>query len=53
LSSQLLGVDVAGAQDGSWGGHRVALLHLVAKLSLVGVVVDGLAGHLHWPMDCG
>jgi hypothetical protein len=53
LSSWLLHVDVAGAQDSSWGGHCLTLLHLAAKLSLVGADVDGLACRLHRSTDCG
>jgi hypothetical protein len=50
LSSQLLGYNVAGAWDGSWGGHHLALLYLTAKLSHVGANVDRLACRLHQPM---
>jgi hypothetical protein len=51
LSSWLLGVDVANAWDRYWGYHRHALLHLVAKLSHVGVDVDELACRLHRSMN--
>jgi hypothetical protein len=47
LSSWLPGVNVAGALDGFWGCHRLALLCLVAKPSHVGVDVDGLAYRLY------
>jgi hypothetical protein len=40
LSSWFPGFDVAGARDGSWDGHRLALLHLATKLSLMGANVD-------------
>jgi hypothetical protein len=53
LSSWLLGVNVAGAWDGFWCGHRLALLRLVAKPSNVGAHVDVLACRLCYPMDCG
>jgi hypothetical protein len=53
LSSWLLGVDVAGAQDGFWSCHHLALLRLVAKPSHMGADVDGLAYHLHSPTNCG
>jgi hypothetical protein len=42
---------VANAWDGYWGYHRHALLHLVAKLSHVGVDVDELACRLHRSMN--
>jgi hypothetical protein len=44
---------VAITQDGSWNGHRFALLRLAAKLFHVGADVDGLAHRLHLPLDCG
>jgi hypothetical protein len=44
--------NVASTQDNFWGCHRLSLLHLVAKLSHVGVDVDGLVCHLHYPTDC-
>jgi hypothetical protein len=53
LSSGLPGVIVATTQDDFWGCHRLDLLCLSAKLSHVGADVDGLAGRLHRPMDCG
>jgi hypothetical protein len=31
----------AGARHGSWGGHRLPLLSLAAKLAHVGADVDG------------
>jgi hypothetical protein len=34
---------MADAQDGFWGYHHLALLHLEAKLSHVGADVDWLA----------
>jgi hypothetical protein len=52
LSSLLLSIDMASARGGSCGGRCLALPHLTAKLSHVGVDADGLACHLHWPMDC-
>jgi hypothetical protein len=53
LSSWFPGVDVASARDDIWGGHCLALLHLVAKLPHMEADVDGLACRLHWPTDCG
>jgi hypothetical protein len=38
LSSRLPGIDMAGAQDGSWGSHHLALLRLATMLSHVGVM---------------
>jgi hypothetical protein len=35
------------------GGYCLVLLRLAAKLSHVGVDVDGLACRLHQPTDCG
>jgi hypothetical protein len=52
-SSRLLGADVAGARDSSWGCLRFAFLYLYAKSSYVGADVDGLAYRLHHPTDCG
>jgi hypothetical protein len=52
-SSQLLGIDVAGAQEGSWGCLSVTSLYLNAKPSHVGADVDELACHLHHPAVCG
>jgi hypothetical protein len=53
LSSRLLGIDVASAQDGFWGCHRLALLRLLAKPSHVGVDVDKLPCHLCYPTNYG
>jgi hypothetical protein len=46
-SSWLPGVDVTAARDGFWGCHCLAFLGLAAKLSHMGVDVDGLACRLH------
>jgi hypothetical protein len=43
---------MVGVPEGSWGGHRLAVPRLAAKSFHVGVDVDGLACHLHWPTDC-
>jgi hypothetical protein len=43
---------VDGAQDDSWRHHCIVWLYLVAKLSHVGVDVDGLACPLHRPTVC-
>jgi hypothetical protein len=44
---------MGGAQDGSWGGHRFALLDMAAKLSHVEVDVNGLACYPHRATKCG
>jgi hypothetical protein len=44
---------MAGAREGSWSGHHLALLCLATKLSHVGADVDGLAFRLHRPTDFG
>jgi hypothetical protein len=41
LSSQLLGFNVVGARDGSWGGHNLVVPCCATKSSHVGVDVDG------------
>jgi hypothetical protein len=41
LSTQLLDFNDGGARDGSWGGHLLAILHLAAKLSHVGLMWTG------------
>jgi hypothetical protein len=51
-SSWLPGADVACGRDGSMDCLCLAVLYLDAKLSHVGVDVDGLAYHLHRPMYC-
>jgi hypothetical protein len=53
LSCRLLGDDVVGVQDVFWRSCRLALLHLVAKPSHVGVDVDGLACRLRCPTNYG
>jgi hypothetical protein len=50
-SSRLSDVDVADAQDGSWGCLCFALVYLDAKPSHVGLDMDGLACPLHRPTD--
>jgi hypothetical protein len=52
-SSRLPGIVVAGAQDSSWGGHRLALLQLAAKIYQVGADMDGLACRLHQTTNYG
>jgi hypothetical protein len=42
----LPGVDMATVQDSFWGCHHLALLCLAAKLSHVGVDVDGVCCQL-------
>jgi hypothetical protein len=44
---------MVGAWDGFSGCCQLALLHLVAKPSHVGVDMDGLAYRLHRPTTCG
>jgi hypothetical protein len=54
LSSWLLGVDVAGAHDGSWNHLCFTCLYLPAKPSHRGEGdVDELVCFLHHPMVCG
>jgi hypothetical protein len=53
LSSWLSGVDVVGAQDGSWSHLCFTWLYLAAKPSHMRGYVDGLACRLHRPTNCG
>jgi hypothetical protein len=48
----ILGTEVDDAQDDSWRGSFVMWLYLTATLSHMGVDVDVLAYHLHWPTVC-
>jgi hypothetical protein len=48
----ILGAEVDDAQDDSWRGSFVMWLYLTATLSHMGVDVDVLAYHLHWPTIC-
>jgi hypothetical protein len=48
-SSWFLSAKVDDARDGSWRLRCFAQLYLAAKLSYVGVDVDGLACPLHCP----
>jgi hypothetical protein len=47
--SGVLGTEVDDAWDDSWSGSFTMWLYLTAKLSHVGVNVDGLAYPLHQP----
>jgi hypothetical protein len=53
MSSRLLGVDVADVRDGSWASLCSTLLYMNAKPSHIGVDVDRLAWHLHYPTEYG
>jgi hypothetical protein len=46
----VLGAEVDDAREDSWRGSFMAWLYLAAKISHVGVDVDGLACPLHRPM---
>jgi hypothetical protein len=45
-----MGAEVDDARDESWRGSFAKWLYLLAKPLHVGIHVDGLDNHLHWPM---